>query len=87
MEDLIGPVNLRHDALGYVPTPFLTEYLLRELRAVGLLYPSAQTRRTAAVLKVPNERCVDFAPLPGTPGADRLHLVLSADTRQTLPAR
>ncbi|MDH6455505.1 hypothetical protein M2155_008004 [Streptomyces sp. SAI-119] len=87
VEDLIAPVNLRDDALGYVPTQFLTEYLLRELRAEGLLYPSAQTRRPAAVLKVPNERCVDAAPLPGAPEAARLHLMLAPDTQQTLPAR
>jgi len=84
VKDLTAPVHLGDDPLGYVPTQFLTEYLLRELRAVDLLYPSAQTGCAAAVLRVPNERCVDTAPHPGSA---RLHLVLSPATQQTLPAR
>jgi len=74
-----------YEQIDYVPTQIVTEYLLRIFAkgqpVAGLLYPSALTGDTSAVLDVPHDNCVD----PAGPGWDdeKLRLVLVPGSLET----
>ncbi|WP_433355883.1 HEPN-associated N-terminal domain-containing protein [Microtetraspora malaysiensis] len=62
-EQLSKPARSTYEQIDYVPTQIVTEYLLRILgsgRSInGLLYVSALTGQTCAVLDVPADGCVE----------------------------
>jgi hypothetical protein len=79
---LSQPARETYEQIDYVPTQIVTEYLLRIFAKgkllTGLLYPSALTGATSAVLDIPHDHCVDRAPSVETDketGRPRLVLV------------
>lgn len=82
------PIAPDDQAIDYVPTQVLTEFLLRIYRpashepVVGIAYRSApRPGGVSLVLDIPNERCVDDAP---NPPAEPM-LVLDKESRITAP--
>jgi len=63
---LSQPARVTYEQIDYVPTQIVTEYLLRIFAkgqlVTGLLYPSALTGASSAVLDIPHDHCVDQAP-------------------------
>jgi hypothetical protein len=88
---LTAPARSTYEQIDYVPTQVVTEYLLHVFRPEaplsGLLYTSSLTGKMAAVLDVPNERCVDRGTDVPSRGDSRLTLVLDSASRCTVPVR
>lgn len=88
---LTEPARSTYEQIDYVPTQVVTEYLLHVFRpeapVSGLLYTSSLTGKMAAVLDVPNERCIDHGAEVSGQDDSRLALVLDSASRRTVPVR
>ncbi|MFK4687234.1 HEPN-associated N-terminal domain-containing protein [Streptomyces pristinaespiralis] len=88
---LTKPARSAYEQIDYVPTQVVTEYLLHVFRpqapVSGLLYTSSLTGAMAAVLDVPNERCVDRGTEALGQRDSSLSLVLDSASRRTVPVR
>ncbi|MGW0345934.1 HEPN-associated N-terminal domain-containing protein [Streptomyces anthocyanicus] len=86
VDQLTKPPRSTYEQIDYVPTQVINEYLLHVFRPLqpvaGLLYTSSLTGEKAAVLNVPNERCLDATETAETGG---LALTLDAASRRTVP--
>ncbi|MCX4539016.1 HEPN-associated N-terminal domain-containing protein [Streptomyces sp. NBC_01669] len=88
---LTAPARSTYEQIDYVPTQVVTEYLLHVFRpeapVSGLLYTSSLTGKMAAVIDVPNERCIDHGMEVLGQGDSHLALVLDSASRGTVPVR